>query len=908
MNRVRMVQNAAAIVMFGLLAVCLLGGCLGVPTQRTAADFQDMTINATRETVLPPEKEFRMGDTGICGTVGEDDMTVTYVIPGSPADGKIQKGDILRGMQGRHMSARMGSVPATAGLRLFRVGRDYDWHFYVTVERPSLRDGKGNLLVYDLLMPPQPGNICHYGPTGFFAERHKGHLVVDTILKGSPSDGQLMKGDVILAVEGHPIDLDAYHRFTEAIDKAESSEGKGLLRLRVKRKGTLPKGSTATVAKAKNKKNTEEKSPQTSKESEEWKVLDVVLQLKVLGSYSENQPINCGKTDALITQTADYLVDSKVYGKLNWGILGLLATGEEKYINVAAPAIREMGRPPEDPDEILGAKMYVSWYYGYTNLILTEYYLLTRDEYVLPKIRQLSRSLAAGQDQAGLWGHTMATDERKGRAAGYGVMNQPSLAVFISLILSQKCGIEDETVRLAIERTHNHYDKWIGQGSLPYGNHGPGAKLFTNNGTSGSLAIAFALLGNDKGAKFYGAMSGAAADEILLGHGGPRWNILWTGLGVNVLGPEMTRAYSEKVHWLRTITRTWNGRYTSIKGWGSSPTSGDWSTGSQLLNLCAARRKLHITGKGMSPSLWVGSKEAEEIANSGKISPDSEDSLLEKLGSPYPPVQTRAAQELAMQDAKVDKEVLELLTKGNQRERIGAIYAIQKLKIEPVVDELLAIALNEEDDLWLRRLAIHTLENCEGAEVHTTKLLEMLVKEKVYDQPYGELDLSLGRALLKLYNDNPYATDLNKDLFYRGVIKLLNHKHKTGRSTGMRLIKNIPREDLGRVVDKMVYIIEDNDRTYTSYCPGSGRQEALEILYHHGIKEGMEYTVKTAKQGRGGEQRARMRLLKTFGGEAKYLIPLIKEILKKDAGPIVDQIESATTTKEMVPLSEISRK
>jgi hypothetical protein len=893
-----------------LLFLCLLLRCVGLATARTADEFDDMTVDASRNTETIPGKQYRMGETGICGTLGDDYMTVTYVIPGSPADGKIQVGDIVRGMQHRHMSARGGSLPATARLRLFRVGRDWDWHFYVTVERASLRNGKGNTVVYDLHMPPTPGAICHYGPTGFFAERHTDHLVVRVIEEGSPADGKLMEGDVIVAVDGNPITLDAYHQFTEAVDKAESQEGKGLLRLGVKRTGKLPEGSSAQNM-PKNWRpghkleDTSEKASAPS-ESPEQEELDVVLELEVLGTYAETAPVDCSKTDALITETADYLVNSGNTGKLHWGLLGLLATGEETYIRAAAERIRELGKPPKDPQKLLGDAMYVSWHRGYANLLLTEYYLLTGDEYVLPKITQLSRSLASGQDQAGLWGHRMAKAD-SGRAHGYGVMNQPSLSIFISLILAEKCGVKDPLVRQAIARTHAHYDKWIGQGSLPYGNHSPGADLFTNNGTSGSLAIAFALLGNERGAKFYAAMSAAATEEILLGHSGPQWNILWSGLGANVLGPAMTAAYGEKLRWLRTTTRTWNGRYVEIKGWGTNPSSGSWSTGNQLLNLCTGRRKLHITGKGLPESLWVDADEAKKIVEAGNLDTSDDRSLLTALGSPYPVVQNRAAQALARRDATVSEDVLDLLANGTTRQRIGAIYAIRSLKIEPVVEPLLAIALDEQDDLWVRRLAVGTLANLDEAKSHAPKLLEMLVKEKPYDQPYRELDLSLGQALLKLYEPDPYATDLDRDLFYRGVMSLLNHKHKTGRATGMKLLKNIPIEDLGRVVDKMVYIIEDKDKTYTSYCPDSGRQEALEILYHHGIKESMEYTVDTAKQGRMGEQRGRMRLLKTFGGEAEYLIPRIKEVLGKQADPIVEQIESAPTTREMISLDDIER-
>ncbi len=122
----------------------------------------------------------------------------------------------------------------------------------------------------------------------------------------------------------------------------------------------------------------------------------------------------------------------------------------------------------------------------------------------------------------------------------------------------------------------------------------------------------------------------------------------------------------------------------------------------------------------------------------------------------------------------------------------------------------------------------------------------------------------------------------------------------------MTLLKNIPMKDLPRIADKMVHLIEDKDRTYTSYT-GSGRQEVLEILYRLGIKESMDYTVNTIKEptGRAGPRmRDRTRLLKTFGAEAKYLIPRLREILGKQADPIIEQIEASTTPRKMITLEE----
>ena len=263
-----------------------------------------------------------------------------------------------------------------------------------------------------------------------------------------------------------------------------------------------------------------------------------------------------------------------------------------------------------------------------------------------------------------------------------------------------------------------------------------------------------------------------------------------------------------------------------------------------------------------------------------------------------------------MRDTNVSDEVMALLASGTASQQVGAIHAIQNLKIDGAGDKLLAIAKDEKADLWVRQLAVRALRDMEEAKPYATDLLRILVADKPYDAPYGELDLALGSALVKLYEPDPYATNLDKDLFYRGVTRLLDHKHAWARGAGMALIKNMPMEDLPRIVDKMIYVIEDRDGTYTSYT-GAGRQEGLETLYRLGVKESMDYTINTVNSasGRPGPRlRVRTRLLSTFGAEAKYLIPRIKEVLGKKADPIVKQIEESKTERKMIPLAEVRKK
>ena len=864
-------------------AICLLAGCVSLRGRASADRDCRVYEDLAKVKDVVPDQEYRLGASGVCGTVQNDHIRVTWVERGSPADGKVQVGDLVRGLQYRGLGS---DIRATVAKRIYRLGRDWDWKLFVTVERPVLRGKKGNTITLHLRVPPTPGTLQHLGPTGFLAKRYPGHLVVDLVEEGSPADGKLEVGDQILAAEGSAITGDIFELFTQSVDRAESKEQAGRLTLKVRRPGA---------------------------EGAQAEELEVALQLKALGTYSPTAPLNCPKTDAIITRAADNLMEDGKYGKLGIGLLGLLATGEKERISHVGRVLQRSKFAAPDY-EFSPGDMYVSWRASYNAITLCEYYLLTGDKFVLPAIKTHALTTARGQDAAGLWNHRMANPAANfgklhGRLYGYGAINQTSVALWISLILAEKCGVKHPEVRAAIEKTQALYGNWIGKGALPYGNHGPVEHFLTNNGTSGSVAVAFALLGDKRGARFYSMLSAAAHDEILTGHTGPWFNILWSGLGANVAGPEVSAAYSRRVHWLRTTSRTWDGRFLDRAAWGVNPKPGRLCTsGAYLLNLCAGRRTLFITGKQADRSLWIEGQAAVDAVEAGTIDESAQDaaSLLALLGSPLPRVRVRAAELLAIQDAEVTGKVMEMLAEGRREKRIGALHAIRRLKITSAVDELMAIIRNDKDDLWIRELSLKTLAELEGAQKHGAELLEMIVADKPYDV-FGDFDRALGFAAEKMLTPDPYALGLDRDLLYRAVAKLLDHRHMWGRGAGMNLIRSIPLEDLHRVADKMVYVIEDRDRTYTSYHGDGHRQTGLEILNRLNIKEVIDLTVNTIKEptGRAGPRmRGRTALLKTFGAEAQYAIPIIREVLGKQADEIIKAIEASETARKMIGLEE----
>ncbi len=862
-----------------LLLAALLPVFAAIPAAGIMATLEDLSPGGSYE----PGREYRLANTGLVATVEADHLRVTAVQPGSPVDGQLMPGDRVVALQGRRLSGDYANAIRVAMLRLWR---ENDGRLSLRIERPAADDAAGERFTLRLHLGPPPGTVQHFGPTGMYAAIHEGHLVVDRVKEGSPADGRLQPGDRVRAIEGRALSGDLYALFAECIARAETPEREGRLALTIER--PAPDGAEAGGP------------------------TEVVLTLPVIGTRSETSPRACPTNDVLIARAADALMTSGNMGRLNIGLLGLLATGEEDRIAYVGRRLREADFTRPDVELSLATPM-TSWPWSYRLIALCEYYLLTGDDAVLPAIENHAVTIAKGQDVAGLWNHRMADPaanfgQLHGRLYGYGAINQTAAVLWIGLILAEQCGIEHPEVRAAIERTRAHYGNWAGKGALPYGNHAPMEHLLTNNGTSGSVAVGFALLGDEAEAGFYASLSAASQDDIFTGHTGPFFNYLWTGLGANVLGPEVWAGFERDLHWLRTLMRTWDGAFQYMEARGSVfDYSGLSATGAHLLNLSVGRRALRITGRGMDRSHWLeGPAAAAALRRPRPDAAMTPEALLDLLGSPLPPVRLEAARALAEQEAEVDAALLDLLRTGTRDQRIGALHAVGALGLGAAVEDLLTLLKDAREDLWLRELAARTLGELDEAQPHAMPLLALIAADKPEDT-FGDLDRTLGTTVVRLLSPDPYAHDLDRDVFYAAALKLLDHPHFWGRQQGMNLLRNVPLEDFHRVADRMIYVIEDRDRTYTAYHGDGHRQAGLEILLRLGIREAIDLTVDTirAPTGRGGARtRNRVRLLETFGGEARHAIPRIREVLGDRAETIVARIEADEAGREMITLEE----
>jgi hypothetical protein len=733
----------------------------------------------------------------------------------------------------------------------------------------------------------------HLGPTGLFGVTSPTDIKITKVEQGSPADGKLKVGDVIVAAGGAPFKDNTRPQLAAAIDQAETEKAKGILTL------TLESGSK------------------------------VDLKLKVLGSYSDTAPYHCPKTDAIITQTAEAIARSKefaVHG-LPIDLLGLLATGEPKSIEVVKKALHTA--PWASPDLKLSLASSSAWGWGYTNLLLAEYYLLTGDKYVLPALKTYSVALAQGRDAAGLWGHRMADPganqgQLHGRLPGYAVMNQSSLPCFVSLLLADKCGIKHPEVQAGIEQTHHFYESFIGNGTLPYGVHNPNAGSFNNNGMSGLAAVAFAIRGDTRGSTFFSRMAAAASNTMETGHTGPYFNQLWTGLGADLAGPETTAAFFKETRWLHTLNRTWNGNFTydGCEGKGAEFSyRGLSDAGSHLLNYCLGRHKLHITGRQVDPSIWLkGSEVADTIALATMdINGKSDDELLAFFGHPMPKVRDEAIGTLRSRQHKLMETIRKMLREGAALRRRSAIAyfgaGCPKDQITRAQEDLVSIMRDPQQDMAVRADAAGALCGLGDAGYpYYDELLKLVMTAKPQD-PHGKIDERLGASLNALCKD-PYAADLvkNRELFYAAVNKLLDHKRASGRTAGMNMIANIPLADFHHVAGKVQYVIDDKDLTYHSYHNLGPKTGAISILANLNIQGGIEAAFATLEDpnGKAGFKiRMLMEVLPKYGANAKYVLPKIKGVnagkFQKQWDAMITQIESATTTRKMITMDEAKR-
>lgn len=735
---------------------------------------------------------------------------------------------------------------------------------------------------------PQMYNL---GPTGLIGTISKSVIKVTKIAAGSPADGVIEAGDVIVGVGAGTFEANPRRELATAIHDGETEKQGGKLTL------TLKDGRS------------------------------VDLQLDVLGSYSATAPYDCAKCDAIIERAAQHIINS---GKIASGVchtelLGLMATGEQDYIDAAAKAIKaaDWAHPdPEKFDALLRGEIdmgYVGWYWGYNLITLCEYYLLANDESVLPAIRTYALGLARGQDAGGLYGHRMASPKRYGRLPGYAQMNQTSLSCFLGMVLAEKCGIDDPAFKQGLAKTYAYFESFVGRGAFPYGVHGPNTRTYNNNGTSGSAALGMSIKGNREGAAFFSQLTATSYDGLEKGHASTFFNALWTPLGAAVAGPGVTQQFFRKSLWFQTMYREWDGGFSRFGGNGRE---GD-QAGSALLAYCIPRKALYITGKDANESVWAVGEEATTVIERSQRDYESmkTDELLALFGSRIPQVTRAASWHLRDEEDDVVPVLTRMMKEGSRTEKMSALsYFGWKCPPDQqlaAMADMGAVLRDADEDPDVRATAAASL--CwlgEAAYPYYGDMVRMVVEDEPGDT-FRDVDWSLGTSINRLCKE-PFRAGLVKDKarHYKAALKLADHKRQHARAEGLRMLSGMPLEDFHLVADKVLHVIADDDPTYHSYhSPGGPVGSAISVLAELNIREGIQYTldVLDMPSGKWGfKVRMVAATLPKYGANAKDALkklqadPRLKNVENsKFRGPwgrMVKTIEGDANPRELISL------
>jgi hypothetical protein len=693
-----------------------------------------------------------------------------------------------------------------------------------------------------------------FGPTGFQGTVAKKTINVTSLQKGSPADKKLKKGDQIIGVGSKKFGADPKRDIAFAIDAAETEASGGKMTLMMK------SGKTVT------------------------------LNLPVLGSYSPTAPYNCAKSDKIITLAADSILKAgfgKNGSRLHPELLGLMATGEKKYIDAATKEILKSNWAKPDPvkfQQILDGEVpsgSVGWTWGYDLITLSEYHLLTGDKSVLPAIKIYAVALAKGQDAAGLWGHRMASPTRFGRLPGYAQMNQSSMSCFLGMLLAKKCGVSDPTFEKGLKKTYDYVASHIGRGSFPYGVHGPNSRAFNNNGSSASAAICMALAGNTEGAKFFSQLSATSYDGLEQGHASSFFNPFWTPLGANLSGPEVTQQFLKKSLWFHNLRRNWDGSW-----------SPDWKEGPHegvaLLTYCLPRKSLYITGSMADKSIWVKGKAATDVVEISKVDykiKGNDELIALAMDHFLPQVRRQAVGTLVSRRKDLGATWIKYLKQGTTKQKHLAIsqygwWIPIELRL-PQLDAIGAILRDTKAPLDLRIDAAGSVSHMgEPAQKYYMDIIKLIALDKPKDI-FGEIDGALGKSANTLCK-NPLSDELvtDKTLFYKTALKLADNKRQGARASGLSMLAGIPVEDFHLVADKVLHVINDQDGTYHAYHnPGAAVTAGIGILADLNIKEGIGLALDIEKNPSGKhsfKMKATWAVLAKYGANAKDALEIYK--------------------------------
>lgn len=701
-------------------------------------------------------------------------------------------------------------------------------------------------------------------------------ISVTKVDAGSPSDGTLAVGDVILGVGGKPFSHDPRTEFGKALTAAEAVDGNlSLIRWRAGKEEV------------------------------------VTVKLPVLGTYSATAPHDCPKSKLILKKGCEALAKSMASSRNRQNALpralnalALLASGDDKYL----PLVKEEAEWASN----FTADGMATWYYGYLMLLVSEYTIATGDESFMAGLRRIAMESAKGQSAVGSWGHKFA--EPSGRLSGYGMMNSTGIVLTTALALAREAGVKDPEVADAIERSANLLRFYSGKGAIPYGDHVEWMQTHEDNGKCGMAAVLFSILGETEHAEFFSRMGVAShGNERDTGHTGNFFNLTWAMPAVALSGPQATGAWmGEFGAWYFDLARRWDGTFVHL---GPPKMRGDsyWSwdaTGAYLLAYAMPLKHIHLTGKKPSgiPQLDAAQSQALILDGRGWTNKDryraydalTPDQLLESLGSWSPIVRERAAMALARRNNTSTGELLEKLSSPELTTRLGACAALAYKKSAAAVPAL--TALLDHEDMWLRIKAAQALASIgQPAMPALPKLLRMLAKGPSAKDPRGMEQRYLCFAVF----DNMLKKSIDgvdRDLLREAVAAGLRNQDGRARGSVGGVYGRFSYEEIKPLLPAIHEAIL-NPAPSGEMFASSIRLAGLELFAKHLIREGLPLCIDIMEIDKWGKKYRIGRsldILSMYGSAAKTELPRLRQLEKmltahEEAKDLAPQIATLRT-------------
>jgi hypothetical protein len=700
-------------------------------------------------------------------------------------------------------------------------------------------------------------------------------ILVTHIGKGSPGDGVLQVGDVILGTDGELFREDARRTFALAIQEAEKQ---GPLRMRIWRNG---------------------------------RTLDVTLNLRPLGAYKPTAPFDCDKSRVILHEAYQVLKKEPLEPNIDGAIKGLALLAVEDSEGQARA--RELARKIAAQIADLRGR-FVSlgaWDFAYKNLFLCEYFLLTEDREVLPAIERLTLALAEGQGLFGTFGHSLVERGADGRpqpVPPYGPVNSVGLIANLAIVLGKKCGIQHPAIDDAIERGSNFFSFYVDKGAIPYGEHEPWP-FHENNGKNAMAAVFFAVQGDKPvQANYFARMALAGFKNREYGHTGQGFSYLWSMLGVHMGGPEAAMAYFREISWQLDLARRCDGSFVYDGGeqYGPGRTEDDTYYGGSsyyglsptpwyVLTYAIPLKRLLITGRDSSSESWLTSGEVRDCVEAGHFDLDRKNKSNKELVTFFanwsPIVRSWAAEELASRtEAKTLVPQMIRLTRHSDLRVVEAacevLGRVRSTEALPALVELL-----DHPHPWVRFKAASALKEFDAeAESALPGILMSLGKFRVPTEiPFWEDPLILYQnplaSLLFRGSLRKEVAQTDRDLLYPAIRVIARNPDGMTRASLRPFFENhLTLEDVIELGPDLLLVVDAMSPADTMFA-NEIRMGALRSLTKYSIRQGIDAAVHLAwtQGGHGSENRTGdiMKELVRYGAAAKPVIPRLKELVEE---------------------------